>query len=186
MVATLGILAAVATLACLGTLVCVHLRPTGYNPLRDAVSDYGVGPSYPFYRAQTAAMALAAILVAGALAKALDPAPKRAIVLLLVFAAARLAIPSFPTDLARTQRTRTGVIHILLAGVAFAAIAWAAATLAERVDWPGCRGFGWAVVVTAVATGLAIRTRFPYFGAVERLFYVATLAWFLFVSLHLA
>jgi hypothetical protein len=64
-VATLGILAAVATLACLGTLVWVHLRPTGYNPLRDAVSDYGVGSSYPFYRAQTAAMALAAILVAG-------------------------------------------------------------------------------------------------------------------------
>jgi Protein of unknown function (DUF998) len=122
--ATLGILAAVATLACLGTLVWVHLRPTGYDPLQDTVSDYGVGTSYPFYRAQTAAMALAAILVAAALAKAIDPAPRRAIVLLLVFAAARLAIPSFPTDLDRAQRTRTGLIHILLAAVAFASIAW--------------------------------------------------------------
>lgn len=185
MVTALALLAGVATLACLSALVWVHLRPTGYDPLRDAVSNYGVGPSSAFYRAQTAAMALAAIFTAAALAKAIDPAPTRAIVLLLVFAAARLAIPWFPTDLDRTQRTRTGLIHAGLAGVAFASIAWAAANLTQHVDWPGCRAFGWAVVVTAIATVLAIRTRFPYFGVVERLFYAATIAWLLFVSLNL-
>jgi hypothetical protein len=31
---------------------------------------------------------------------------------------------------------------------------------------------------------LAIRSAEPYLGAVERLFYAATLAWFLVVSLH--
>jgi hypothetical protein len=107
-------------------------------------------------------------------------------VLLVVFAAARLAIPSFPTDLDRTQRTRQGLIHLLLAGVAFASIAWAAANLTHRVDWNGCRAFGWSVVVTAVATWVAARARFPYFGVVERLFYAATLAWLAFVSLNLA
>ncbi len=181
----LASLAGVATLGCLSALVWVHLRPTGYDPLRDAVSNYGVGSSRAFYRVQTAAMALAAIFISAALAKALDPAPTLAIVLLLVFAAARLAIPWFPTDLDRTQRTRTGLIHVLLAAVAFGSIAWAAANLSHQVDWPGCRGFGWAVVSTAVATVLAIRTRFPYFGLVERLFYAATLAWLLFVSLNL-
>jgi hypothetical protein len=183
---TLGILGAAATAACFGTLVWVHLRPTGYSPLRDAVSDYGVGPSLPFYRAQTAAMALAAIFVAGGLAKAIDPAPKRVIALLLVFAGARLAIPFFPTDLDRTQRTRNGVVHVLLAVVAFAAIAWAAATLPGRVHWAGLGVLGDAVLVTAVATGLSIRARFPYFGLVERAFYVAALVWLLMVSLRLA
>jgi hypothetical protein len=183
---TLGILAAAATAACFGTLVWVHLRPTGYDPLRDAVSDYGVGPSLPFYRAQTAAMALAAILVAGGLARAIDPAPQRVIVLLAVFAGARLAIPFFPTDLDRTRRTTHGVVHALLAVVAFATVAWAAATLPHRVHWTGMAALGIAVVVTAVATGLSIRARFAYFGLVERAFYVAVLLWLLVVSLKLA
>jgi hypothetical protein len=186
MAETLGILGAAATAACFGTLVSVHLRSTGYDPLRDAVSDYGVGPSLPFYRAQTAAMALAAIFVAGGLAKAVDPAPKRVIVLLAVFAVARLAIPFFPTDLDRTQRTGHGVVHVLLAGVAFGAVAWAAATLPDRVHWGGMSALGIAVVVTAVATGLSIRARFAYFGLVERAFYVAVLVWLLVVSLRLA
>jgi hypothetical protein len=182
----LGILGAAATAACFGTLVWVHLRPTGYSPLRDAVSDYGVGPSLPFYRAQTAAMALAAIFVAGGLAKAIDPAPKRVIVMLLVFAGARLAIPFFPTDLGRTPRTRHGAVHVLLAVVAFAGVAWAAALLPDRVHWPGLAVLGGAVVVTAVATGLSIRTRVAYFGLVERAFYVAVLMWLLDVSLRYA
>lgn len=186
MTGTLGILGAAATAACFGTLVRVHLRPTGYNPLTNAVSDYGVGPSLSFYRAQTAAMALAAIFVAGGLAKAVDPAPKRVIVLLLIFAGARLAIPFFPTDLDRTRRTTHGVIHVLLAVIAFASITWAAATLPNRVHWAGLTALGVAVVVTAVATGLSMRTRFAYFGLVERAFYVAVLIWLLVVSLRLA
>lgn len=177
MVATLGVVALAATLACFGVLVAVHLRPTGYDPLRDAVSDYGVGPSLPYYRAQTAAMALAAISIAVALARAVDPAPKRAIVLLCVFAAARLAIPFFPTDLDRTHRTGTGAIHALLAAIAFGAVAWAAATRPDRL--------GWIVVATAVAMAVSLRTRMPYFGLVERAFYAATLAWLSLVAVSL-
>jgi hypothetical protein len=166
-------------------LVAVHLRPAGYDPLRDAVSDYGVGPSLPYYRAQTSAMALAAIFVAAALARAIDPAPRRVIVLLLVFAAARLAIPFFPTDLDRTRRTGTGVIHALLAAVAFGTVAWAAATLPDRAHWTGLAALGWIVVATAIAMALSLRARVPYFGLVERLFYAATLAWLALVSVRL-
>ena len=185
MVATLAVIALAATFTCFGVLVAVHLRPTGYDPLRDAVSDYGVGPSLPYYRAQTAAMALAAIVIAVALAKAVDPAPKRAIVLLCLFAAARVAIPFFPTDLDRTRRTGTGAIHVLLAAVAFGAVAWAAATLPGKVHWTGLAALGWIVVVTAIATAFSLRARVPYFGLVERSFYAATLAWLAFVAVSL-
>jgi hypothetical protein len=184
-VETLATLALAATLTSFGVLVAVHLRPTGYDPLRDAVSDYGVGPSLPYYRAQTAAMALAAIFVAAALAKTVDPAPKRAIVLLCMFAAARLAIPFFPTDLDRTRRTGTGVIHGLLAALAFGTVAWAAATLPDRVHWTGLAPLGWIVVATAIAMAFSLRARVAYFGLVERLFYAATLAWLAFVAVRL-
>ena len=116
------------------------------------------------------------------------------IALLVIFAAARLAIPSFPTDLDRGQPTRTGRIHVLLAGVAFASIAWAAAALPDTVDWPSVHGLlvtvGWIVVATAIACGLAMTRRLhatmePFFGLIERCFYAAMITWFGVVSIHL-
>ena len=43
MVEALSIVAAIATAAQTGALIALHLLPTGYNPVRDAVSDYGIG-----------------------------------------------------------------------------------------------------------------------------------------------
>ena len=193
MTTAFGVVAAIATLACLTALVRVHQLPTGYRPLRNAVSDYGVGRYAAYYRFQTAASAIAAVFVALALARAVDPAPIRVIVLLGVFAAARFAIPWFPTDVNRLRPTQTGRVHILLAGIAFAAIAWAAAALPDRVDWTSIHGLltglGWLVVVSSVACGLALTRALrvyaaPWFGLIERVFYAAVLAWFFVVSLH--
>ena len=39
-----SIIAALATAVQAVALITLHLLPTGYNPVRDAVSDYGVGP----------------------------------------------------------------------------------------------------------------------------------------------
>ena len=193
MTTAFGALATAATLACLAALVRVHQLPTGYRPLRNAVSDYGVGNYARYYRFQTAALAIAAVFVALALARAVDPAPLLPITLLVVFAAARFAIPWFPTDVNRLRPTRTGRIHILLAAVAFAAVAWAAAVLPNHVDWPTIegllRGLGWFVVISVVACALALTRALrvyatPWFGAIERVFYAAVLAWFFVVSLH--
>ena len=38
-----SIAAALATAVQAVALIALHLLPTGYNPVRDAVSDYGVG-----------------------------------------------------------------------------------------------------------------------------------------------
>src|SRR3954454_23110761 len=190
MTPVLGILAALLTLVCAAVLVRVHLLPTGYNPISNAVSDYGVGEYRRYYRWQTAALAYTALVLGAAIARTTHPVPQLIVFLLMTFAAARLLIPSPPTDLDRRRPTPRGRIHILLAGVAFPSIAWWAAALPDRVDLGGLHGtlvvLGWIVVVTAVASGraLAFRIAEPYFGAVERLFYAAILVWFLVVSLH--
>jgi hypothetical protein len=192
MTPVLGILAALLTLGCAAALVRVHTLPTGYSPVSNAVSDYGVGPVARYYRWQTAALAYAALLLAAALARTVQPVPQLLVFLLMTFAAARLLIPSFPTDLDRSRPTATGRIHLLLAGVAFASIAWCAAALPDRVHWANLHGtlvvLGWLVVATALACGLTVLVRraAPFFGLVERLFYAATILWFLVVSLHFA
>jgi hypothetical protein len=40
-----GIIAALATAVQAVALIVLHVLPTGYDPGRDAVSDYGVGPA---------------------------------------------------------------------------------------------------------------------------------------------
>src|SRR3954454_7797967 len=190
MTPVLGILAALLTLACAASIVRVHLLPTGYSPVSNAVSDYGVGAYSRYYRWQTAALAYAGLVLAAALARTVHPVPQLLVFLLMTFAAARLLIPSFPTDLDRSRPTATGRIHLLLAGAAFGSIAWCAVALPDRVDWQNLHGtlvvIAWVMVAAAVACALAISVPFAtrFFGLVERLFYAATILWFLLVSLH--
>jgi hypothetical protein len=165
--------------------------------VRNAVSDYGVGRARISYWTQVSASAAAALLLAAALARAVDPAPTTVVSLLVVFALARFAITRFPTDLDRSRPTATGRVHILLAGIAFASIAVAAAKLPDAVQNHGALGrhhgtlvaLGWALVVTSIATGVAIsrigRPLEPWFGLIERIFYVAMLAWFAVVAAYL-
>jgi hypothetical protein len=188
MTVVLGLLGALATLACAAALVRLHLLPTGRDPLRDAVSDYAIGPFARFYRRQAAASAYAALFVAGALARDTHPVPQLPVFLLLVFAATRLAVPSYPPDLEGSRRTVDGSVHILLAAAAFASIAWCAGVLPGRVDWlhDALVLLGWVVIAAAAASGVALVIRFTFFGLVERVFYAAMLAWLLLVSLHFA
>ena len=197
MTKVLAALVIVSTIVCVGALVRAHLTQTGYKPVRNAVSDFGVGPARRWYWTAAASIGVAALLLAGALARAIDPAPPTVIALLVAFALARFAITRFPTDLDRGRPTAAGRIHILLAGIAFASIAVAAAKLPDAVRArDGFAGhhqalvaLGWGVVVTSVATGVAIsrigRPLEPYFGLIERLFYVAMPIWFFVVASYL-
>ncbi|HEX6788947.1 MAG TPA: DUF998 domain-containing protein [Gaiellaceae bacterium] len=184
MTSAFAAIALAGTLACAGALVVLHLLPTGYKPLEDAVSDYGVGRFRLWYRAQTTANAIAAVALAVALGAALKPEPRRVIVLLVVFAIARFLIPWFPTDLRGTGPTPTGRRHALLAGVAFLTIALAAGSLPGHDHGSGLRALGVIVIAAAIATAVAVRlTR--WFGAVERLFYLSMLTWLVVAAVEL-
>lgn len=129
-------------------------------------------------RVKIAAAAYAALFVAAGIARTTHPVPRDLVFLLIVFAAAQLAIPTFPAGLA----------HLLPAGVASAAAAWAALIAPSRVHW--LHGFlvveGWVILVAAVACGVALLAppirRFSW--ALERVFDAAVLVWLLVVSLH--
>jgi hypothetical protein len=58
-VETLSIIAALFAAVETAALIVLHVLPTGYDPIRDAVSDYGVGPYRPWFWLQAVAGGLA-------------------------------------------------------------------------------------------------------------------------------
>jgi uncharacterized protein DUF998 len=161
----------VLTAGCVGCLLYLHLFPTaGYSPIRETVSEYGITPHAAWYRAQVRLAAGAAVLLAAAVRH-----PARVVVLLLVFAAARMAISFFPI-LSRE--------HLLLAAVAFVAVAWAATALKGWED--GVPTLGWVMSLCLLALVLARRAGLRQWrGLIERGFYAAALAWLVVVAVNL-
>src|SRR4051794_12426145 len=177
-------------------LVRLHLLPTGLDPQRDAVSDYGTTRYHLYYRAMVVLLGAGAALLTAVLDRD-GHAGGLGLFFLSVFAAARIAIAFFMTDPPGRPATTEGRVHLVLAAIAFTAIAFGAAditsSLLDAPTWSGgvagpLRFEARAVAVTAVLTGLARvapAARARAFGMVERLLYVAMLAWLLTVGLHL-
>jgi Protein of unknown function (DUF998) len=191
--AILAALAAAAVAAGTVSLVWVNFLPTGHRPMIDAVSDYGAGPYRAFYRATVISLGIGALLLLVALAHGTD-VPDGGLIWLGAYSAARIAIAFFPTDLEGETVTATGRVHLLLAAIAFTAIAFAAVDLASGLrnepGWGGTAlfdGLRWAVVVTAIGTGITrvvLPLRHRVFGLVERLLYAATIAFLVSVAIE--
>jgi len=187
MTTALAVTSLVFTGGCVACLVYLHLAPTGYSAVRNAVSEYGVGGYRRWYGAQATCAGVAALLLAGALAKGVSPAPRRVVALLVVLAVARVAIGRFPTDLVGARnRTRNGAIHLLLAAAAFTSASWAG--IALKRPQHGQPALGWAMAACAIGTMLALRRSplKPWLGLIERGYYVAMLAWLALVAARLA
>lgn len=160
-----AVIALVFTGGCIACLSYLHAAPTGYSPVRDPVSAYGVGAYARWYQAQAACAGIAGILLAIALKH-----PGHVVALLVVFGFARLAITQFPMD---TQR----VPHWLLAVVAFGTVTSAAIRLHYAL--------GWAMLAALIVSVVARRAQLGFFGLAERAFYIAMLAWLVLVATHL-
>lgn len=168
------------------SLVVLHVASTGCSPVRDAVSNYGVGRYAWGYRTQVVAIGVAAALEALAFARDATAGPA-GVVWLAVYAVSRVAIAWAPTDLPGVERTRTGRVHALLAVVAFTSIAVATSTIPNDLQgdspWASwvdlLNVLGTLVVVTAIATAAAalVAPLRNMFGLVERSLYVASLVW---------
>ena len=152
--------AALFGLICVATsgviLIALHFLPTGLNPIRYAVSDYGWTSYHVGYRTMVVLQGVGAILIAVGLGQQTDV---ESLGWLYVYGVVRLLVSGFMTDRepqSLRSLTRTGRIHMLLAGTAFASIAVAA----SHLDWTGKPAvlgpLGWVVTATAIATGTAI------------------------------
>jgi hypothetical membrane protein len=180
----LGIVAVVSAVICLVSIALLHVLPTRYDPVRNAVSDYGVGPYQRWYHTALVALAVAGFATAIASAGSIRPEPVSVIGFLVAFGVVRILISLFPTDIEGQPATRTGRIHGVLAIIAFACVASAAGffegTVIDNI-------LGWVVVATAISSlvGLRWSQLKPIFGLVERIFYVSMIGWFLVIGIEL-
>lgn len=173
------------------SLVVVHLLPTGLNPLRDPVSQYGITRYRGWYRAAALSAALAGVGGILFFAQVSGVAAVITLILLVVFAAARALIGFFPMDAPGDPRTGTGRLHNILATLAFAPITAAAFVGAGALHDAGAGDLStWStlcgVIMAIGAVGLVLTTRVAglrnLFGLAERLIYVGFIAWFILLG----
>jgi Protein of unknown function (DUF998) len=192
-----SIAAALATGIQAVALIVLHLLPTGYNPVRDAVSDYGVGRYRGWFWLQAVAGGVGCVALGIALAQLHPITPTQIVVALIVTGVARFLIPFFATDQGESRfQTLHGTVHMILAVVAFGGLVWAAtglwSTLRHYPRWQGAEGaltiIPWIMLGSVIAVVVAIvgpRLK-PFFGLFERLFYVSSITWVLIVAIDLA
>jgi hypothetical membrane protein len=106
------------------TVVALHFLPTGYDPITQAVSDYGVGRyavwmNLAFFTFGIGIVALAISLTLFGVASRLGRA---GIALLAIAGVCIFTIGFFPTDLEGTPTTATGRVHVNLSALAFIAL----------------------------------------------------------------
>jgi hypothetical protein len=191
----LGSLLALAAFACYLAsavlLVALHLRASGYSPVRHALSDFGVGPTrraFALYAwlGSAGALALAATLwVKG------PPVPAWLLGVLLVMVAARAGVVLLPTDLEGQRPTRVGLLHLASAVISFAgayvfvrnATPWLAGAPRWQPVAPVLRALAWAALPALVANCVTLAPPLRrVFGLFERLFIGVAVLWFLTAS----
>jgi hypothetical protein len=197
---TLGFVLAFAAFACYlagATLLgWLHLRRTGYSPVAQAVSDYGVGPTGRVFALYVGAGSVGALALTAALWVAGAPAvPGWILGVLVGMAAARTGLSLFPTDLEDRGLTRTGLIHYLFAvsnfACAYVAIRHLTPLLATAPSWEPARpllaALSWASTPALVANCVTmVKPLRRIFGLCERAFIVVVALWFVTASGWLA
>jgi hypothetical membrane protein len=182
----LGIITVVFSLVCLASILLLHALPTGYNPIRNAVSDYGVGKYRVWHRVAVLSLAVCGFALAIASTGTIKPESDIVIGFLVVFAIARVIIPFFPTDLEGQTFTTRGRIHWALAIIAFASLAFAAGFYKGTVLDDA---IGTVVVVAAslliVSLVLHRRRKIEILGLFERVFYFSMICWLLVTGIEL-
>jgi hypothetical protein len=180
------VVGAMGLLICAGSLIALHFLPTGFHPVRDPVSNYAVSRYGFLYPLQAFSSGICGVCLL-ALISGLGPGwPAWGTIALGGYSLARLAIGFFPTDV-QPQRTRTGIVHMVLAAITFAGIACAAGALTSSLTrlaiWSGVgaalQGAAFLTEASAVAFVVVISTRpfRPIAGLIERGIYCGTLAW---------
>jgi hypothetical protein len=173
----------IALLATLGYLIMLgllHARPTGYNPIGHAVSDYAVGPTARLFTTALTTSSAAVLALGFALIEGVGSPPlgTRAVL--------------FPTTLEGQQLTRTSLTHYAFAIAAFTltylAISETTPVLLalNPAPWLNTTLNASAHTVAPSLTLVVITMLRPLrriFGLFERLFLLTTNIWFVFVAL---
>lgn len=184
----------VATLAYLVVFAALHWLPTGYSPVRHAVSDYGVGRYAGLFSAGLYASSIGVLALAFALMRGIGAPPLavRDLVYLLLIPLARTGMALKATNLEGERLDRSGMLHYLFAVAAFTFtyLAISGTTSFLRASDPTVwlrSPLGWIGWVIAPELALVVITMFRplrrVFGLAERLFLLTSNLWFILVAL---
>ncbi|TDW93530.1 uncharacterized protein DUF998 [Kribbella pratensis] len=196
----MALLCALLAVVGMGGYLCIfvalHLLPTGYHPVRHAVSDYGVGRYARLFR--WALVLSSAGILALAAGLGFEPGTPTVTVLQLVFLflipVTRVGMLKFPTDLEGQRLTNSGRLHYAFAVAAFALTYSAIAGLTPELEpvgaWEPVGGFlsvlRMIALVSLVLLVIALVPRLrKVFGLFERGFLLSTNLWFLTVGICL-
>ncbi len=176
--------------------VVAQLLPPHYSPIAQAESDLAVGPYGYIMTANFVLRGLLSLALLAGLVKGVAPEgrSRAGCILLGVWAVGAFLLALFPTDLAGARPTLHGMIHLVVALVAFISVAVGELLISLRLDRAGDR---WRDLRTP-ALALAIVVLFALvielvgfgsrslFGLVERGFLGLALCWMLLVAWRLS
>jgi Protein of unknown function (DUF998) len=173
-------------------VIALHVLPTGLDPTRNPVSQYGRTAFARLYRAQVIVSGAGSLLLLLALLSAGVQRPLPLVA--LAYGLARVAIAWNPMDLPGEAPTPAGRNHGLLAVVAFAGLAAASVPISDTLDRVATIGLSGVLAPVAIAVPVTavlmvgstwspeLRRRF---GTFERLFYAAAFAWLFLAAVSL-
>lgn len=173
--------------------VVLRFADPWYSLLHNAESDYGVGPNAWLMDINfilRGAFSLSAVL---AIAGTTDSSARSraGLTLLGTWAVCSAMLAFFPDNPLGTPFTPTGRIHLLLAGIAFLAVAAGSVVVSFRLGadpaWRRARTWLLLTSLVAIAPGLVtiVTIRLPHsdFGLYERIFLALEILWIMFVAL---
>jgi hypothetical protein len=171
------------------TVVALHFLPTGYNPMTQAVSDYGVGPYAVWMDLAFFAFGIGIVALAISLARfALSSRLGRVGVLLLSIAGVCIfTVGFFPTDLEGAPLTATGVVHVNLSALAFIALVLGTLILSQSFRRSEVlRGFyKSSMVLSVIVTVAFVIVVIRLSGLTERAFILAFYSWLSLTSVRI-
>jgi Protein of unknown function (DUF998) len=174
-----GGVTAISALGFLGLMISLHFLPSKYSPIKNTVSDYAVAPSGKLHAVIAVAMpltgAISSLSLAIAMAASVKTASIYVVSLLVIASICRFLLIFFPTDITGRPVTKTGMIHLACAVIAFAGIAFAAGnfhmTAPDEI-------LGHIVIGTAILLLLGFLPPLKkIFGLLERIFLFSSAIW---------
>jgi len=166
-------------------LVWLHIRAPHYNPVRHAVSDYGVGQAKSLFTWYLQLNNLGTFAFAIAFIAGFGTAfiPLHIIVFLFLLILSRLGLILFPTDLEGKPRTNTGFFHYIFAVLVFAFLY---ITISELTPILGTSILNILSLATLYSLIAVVMTTWKpikkIFGLFERIFIGVTTLWFIIAS----
>jgi hypothetical protein len=176
-------------------VIILHFLPTDYNPVTQAVSDYGVGRYAAIMTSAFFSIGIGTIALALSLLRfnKLGRLGRFGILSLMIAGACFFAVGFFPTDLEGAPATTIGLLHTSLSAIVFLANILAALCLSRsfRLD-ESLRPFYKSSIILAIAEIVILVATKAFFdssygvrGVVERAFILSFYSWLLLASIQI-